>query len=180
MVMWWIAGLALIAAPASDTIDRAQGGIVKSPDGRWEILSQRESGGAWLRAKGNKGMGRRLTSFERSLKVIWPGGNKVMLVGIGGHYSALSVFPITGGKGQPDALQRDIDRQMAEKKPAIAILENRRMAFGKVGSAPCALIEESGVQRGRGKTAALRRASFRLDLKGMRAVAIKNCPGAAL
>jgi hypothetical protein len=178
--------LALIGLPVEDGISAFSGGRMDSPDGRWSVWAaggDAEDMRAIARLNGPGVRERGLMSFERNVQVFWPTeGGRVVLVERTIHFASLHVFTLAAEDAGPDVTQADIEQHLAKLQPQLATIENRRLAFGRIGSETCVLIEESGPLAGRGAAEgfANRHASFWLDFRAKRAVPIQACPAARL
>lgn len=175
--------LALVALPFEDGISAFSGGRVDSPDGKWSVWAagnDAEDMRAVARLNGPGVRERGLMSFERNVQVFWPAeGGRVVLVERTIHFASLHVFTLAEEEAGPDATQADIEQHLAKLQPQLATIENRLLAFGRIGSETCALIEESGLPPGRAEGSLItRRGSFWLDFRAKRAVPIETCPEA--
>lgn len=178
--------LAIALAPASDGISAFAGGRVKSPDGAWSVwaaaTNEDANEVAVARLNGPGVKNRELMRFVRSIDVVWPGEpGRVVLVQRTEHFATVYVFTLGAAETGSDWLQSDIERAMAVRWPRLGSIENRRIAFGRLSSATCVLVEESGLPAGR-TTGAFdeRRAAFRLDLAAKRATPVRGCLGARI
>jgi hypothetical protein len=177
-----VLALALAATPAADGISAYEGGHVRSPDGRWTVSAAAvDPNGpperALARLDGPGVRGRRLLAFDRQVDVIWPGGDRVLLVQRTLHFASIHAFTLAPGERGVDRIQADIGRAMARNPVRLRTVENRLVAFGR----ECVLVEESGLPRSRREGGFVaRRASFRLDLAKRRALPIADCPGARI
>lgn len=178
--------LALAAAPASDGISAFAGGRVTSPDGKWAVWAapadadtEREAAVARLNGPGVRD--RELMRFARQIDVVWPAAGKVLLVQRTTRFAEIYAFTLGPAEVGIDRIQSDLDRAMAKRSPRLASIENRRIAFGRIGADPCVLVEESGLlpERRDGSFVA-RRGAFHLDMVERRAGAIDDCPGARI
>ncbi|MET0310225.1 MAG: hypothetical protein ABW023_16085 [Sphingomonas sp.] len=177
--------LALIALPFEDGISAFSGGRVDSPDGKWSVWAagnDTEDMRAVARLNGPDVRERGLMSFERNVQIFWPTeGGRVVLVERTIHFASLHVFTLAAEEAGPDLTQADIEQHLAKLLPQIATIENRLLAFGRIGSETCVLIEESGLPPGRTEGSYItRRGSFWLDFRAKRAVPIQACPDARL
>lgn len=179
--------LAIAAIPASDGISAFAGGQVKSPDGKWTIWAPAtdptaEDPNGIARLKGPGVRDRGLMPFERSIDVVWPRApGSVVVVERTAHFASVRAFTLGPDELGEDSIQHDIERHMALRRPHLAKVENRSVAFGQLRSAECVLVEESGLPPERGDGSFLtRRAAFGLDLAGKRAVPVRGCPGATI
>jgi hypothetical protein len=177
--------LALIALPFEDGISAFSGGRADSPDGQWSVWAagnDAEDMRAVARLNGPGVRERGLMSFERNVQVFWPAeGGRVVLVERTVHFASLHVFTLAAEEAGPDATQADIEQHMAKLQPQIATIENRLLAFGRIGAETCVLIEESGLPPERAEGSFVRRrASFWLDFRAKRAVPIEECPYARI
>jgi len=178
--------LALAALPLEDGISAFSGGRADSPDGRWSVWAagtDAEDMRAVARLNGPGVHERGLMSFERNVQVFWPAeGGRVVLVERTTHFASIHVFTLAADEAGPDATQPDIEQQLAKLQPKLAKIENRRLAFGRIGAETCALVEESGPHAGPGEGEGLvrRSAPFWLDFRAKRAVPIEECPYARL
>ena len=182
-----VAALALAgAAPAAPGISGFQGGRVRSPDRHWTISAAAADPDktmrttAWLQAPGVRR--RPLIRFERYLQVEWlRDSGKVMLIERTIHFARIGIrTPGPRETGPRDRLQADIERDMAGLG-GLATVSNRFIILGKLGTAICALVEESGLPPGRTEGSFIaRRAAFRLDFTTGRAVRVRACPGARI
>lgn len=183
-----VAAVALLAAapPPADGIDAYKGGQLRSPDRAWTISASPVAKDGIMTVAMLRGPGvpqRRLTRFERYLRVIWiPGTPKVLLVEQSAHISRISSFTLDKKEhGPKDRIEADIENVLAANGPQLGTIENRLMDFGKFGLTPCVLVEESGLPPDRDDGSFIaRRHAFRLDAAAGRAVPIKECPGARL
>lgn len=175
--------LALAALPIEDGISAFSGGRVDSPDGKWSVWAAGSDAGdmrAIARLNGPGVRERGLMSFERNVQVFWPSeGGRVVLVERTNRFASLHVFTLAAEETGPDAVQADIEQGMAKLAPRLARIETRRVAFGRIGSETCALVEESGPPPESAETGLVaRRGSFWLDFRAKRAVPIETCPDA--
>lgn len=180
--------LALSAGADAQLDQYGGGGSSKSPDGRWRVwshvqaLDEEPNAIAWLSGPGVSR--RRLMRYERGMRVHWMADRRhVVLIDRTAHFSWLAVFDLATANRMPsDRMQTAISRHLAAKRPKLGNIGNRLTAVGRgFSSAPCVLVEESGLPPGRSEGSYLaRRAAFRLDLETGRAIPVPVCPGATL
>lgn len=179
--------LALVAAPASDGISAFAGGRVKSPDGKWTVWAaaidtDAESQPAIARLNGPGVRNRELMRFARGIDVVWPQEpGTVLLVQRTTHFASIYAFTLGPVEAGGDRIQSDLDRSLAKRLPRLGSIENRRIAFGRLGEATCVLVEESGLPPGSATGNLIaRRGAFRIDIGERRAVPAPDCPGARI
>jgi len=178
--------LAIALAPASDGISAFAGGRVKSPDGAWAVwVAATDSDAnevAVARLNGPGVKNRELMRFVRSIDVVWPAEpGTVVLVQRTDHFASVFGFTLAAAEAGTDRIQSDLDRGMAARWPRLSSIENRRIAFGHIGTATCVLVEEDGKSpSGSAAGTVVRRGAFRLDPEARRAVPVRGCPEAQI
>lgn len=177
--------LALAAAPASDAITAFAGGRVKSPDGKWTVWAaaidtDAESQPGIARLNGPGVRNRELMRFARGIDVVWPQeSGSVLLVQRTTHFASIYAFTLGPVEAGGDRIQSDLDRGLARRSPRLGSIENRSIAFGRLGEATCVLVTESGLPPGATTGSPIaRHGAFRIDIGDRRAIPIETCPGA--
>ena len=164
----------------------AGGGSSLSPDRNWTVWSPRTPNErlyatAWLRGPGVRK--RRLYDFERLFEVTWPDDKRFVVVTDSVINSmAIKIFTLGARqKVRPDAIERDIERQMRRVRPDIQSVGIQRIAFGSSRTSLCARFSQAGLPQGRKEGSYIERvADFRLDFAHNDATRIRSCPGAML
>lgn len=173
------------AEPLSATIlSQWGGGEARSPGGDWVVASKALDPDSDILAEailsGPHVRRRSLMRFERSVEVRWDvPKSKVLLIERTIHVARIAVFNLGARQiDDPAVVQRTIVRQMAQLKPRLGTLENRRIIFGSTNGTACITVEEDGLPPGQSEGSYIgRRAAFRLDLTRNDAVRIRYCPG---
>ena len=172
-------------APPPDVIQHYVGGRSSiSPDGKWTVWSPMTSeekvyATAWLKGPGVRR--RRLFDFERMIEVKWPEhGRFVVITDIVINSMAIKIFALgPHQKVRPDAVERDIERQMQRLRPDIQSIGIQHIEFGRSRTSLCVRVTQMGLPPGRREGSYVeRQASFRLDLDHSSVTRIQNCPGA--
>jgi len=164
----------------------AGGGSSVSPDRKWTVWSPKTPNEklyatVWLEGPGVRK--RRLNDFERMFEVVWPDDRRfVVVTDIVTNFMAIKIFTLgPHQKVRPDAIERDIERQMLRVSPRIQSVGIQRIEYGRSRTSLCVSVMDAGLPPGRKEGSYVERvASFSLDLDHNHATRIRSCPGTKL